>query len=77
MDEAISLDKTIKKKSIGLGRTAKHVTNSRYLSESRLAGASEYDMRSATDAETIRLQMYNIERKLQQANIKRENKNKE
>ena len=66
MDEAISLDKTLKKKSIGggLARTAKQITNSRYLSESRFAGASDQDMRSATDPETIRLQMYNIERKI-------------
>lgn len=34
-------------------------------------------MRGATDSETIRLQIYNIDRKLQLANMKRENKNKE
>jgi len=34
-------------------------------------------MRSTTDPETIRLQMYNIDRKLQQANMKKENKIKE
>jgi len=44
LDEAISLDKTLKKKTGGgaqLGRTTKFATNSRYLSESRFAAASE------------------------------------
>lgn len=55
-----------------MGRQAKFATNSRYLSESRFAGASEQDHRNSNDNETIRLQIYNIERKMQLADVKRQ-----
>ena len=70
LDEAISFDKTNRKKTIGqlMNKTQKH-TNSRYMSESRYAGAqSEYDRRNATaENENVRLQMYGIEKKLANA----------
>lgn len=78
LDDAISLDKTIRKRlqpGTGLTGTHKVGTGSRYLSDSRTAGFQDQDLRiaQAADGENVRKEIYNIERKLQMAHVKREN----
>ena len=59
LDDAISLDKTIRKRvqtTGGLMSTHKQITASRYLSDSRYAAISEHDPRVAqkVDGENVR-----------------------
>lgn len=61
-DDAISLEKTQRRKG-GLSKSQKNY--SRLHSDSRYAIPPQTDERDENDSETIRLKMFNIEKKLQ------------